>query len=261
MGRGMGRDGFGLHPRGREALTPDGVSQRFDRLVARHEIPPIRLHDLRHVAATLALTAGVDIKVVSEQLGHSTTQITRDVYLSVMPQVAQAAAEATAAIVPRAAKSADVHDSVDTLCAPGDISDTEDDLQTGKTPGQKGWGGWDSNPRPRDHEVLRAHRCTNPFVCRDSWARKSPYLSESSSVTRPDQPVTVRCTVADAGRTRSWTRLAPFVGASPARIDTLREAGIGKRPDRPARRPLPSHVRRPGLFRAVPGPSDCSVVG
>jgi integrase len=111
-------------------------------------------HDLRHVAATLALTAGVDIKVVSEQLGHSTTQITRDIYLSVMPQVAQAAAEATAAIVPRAAKSADVHDSVDTLCAPGDISDTEDDLQAGKTPGQKGWGGWDSNPGPRDYESL-----------------------------------------------------------------------------------------------------------
>jgi hypothetical protein len=141
------------HEDGR-ALTPDGVSQRFDRLVARHEIPPIRLHDLRHVAATLALTAGVDIKVVSEQLGHSTTQITRDIYLSVMPQVAQAAAEATAAIVPRAAEPADVHDSVDTLCAPGDISDTGDDLQTGKAPGQKGWGGWDSNPGPRDYESL-----------------------------------------------------------------------------------------------------------
>ena len=66
-------------------------------------MPPIRLHDLRHVAATLALTAGVDIKVVSEQLGHTTTQITRDIYLSVMPQVAQAAAEAAAALVPRAA--------------------------------------------------------------------------------------------------------------------------------------------------------------
>ncbi len=49
------------------------------------------------------MTAGVDIKVVSEQLGHSTTQITRDIYMSVMPQVAQAAADATAALVPRAA--------------------------------------------------------------------------------------------------------------------------------------------------------------
>jgi integrase len=227
------------HEDGR-ALTPDGVSQRFDRLVARHEIPPIRLHDLRHVAATLALTAGVDIKVVSEQLGHSTTQITRDIYLSVMPQVAQAAAEATAAIVPRAAKSANVHDSVGTLCAPGDISDTEDDLQTGKTPGQRGWGGWDSNPGPRDYEVSRAHPCTNPIVCRDSWARNSPYLSESSSVTRPNQPVPVRCTVADTARTRPW-----MLGAVPRRItgqSAHRHPKRGRhrhRPDRPARRPLP----------------------
>ena len=64
-----------------------------------------------------------------------TSPLTRDIYLSVMPQVAQAAAEATAAIVPRATKSPDIHDSVDTLCAPGDKPDTEDDLKTGKTPG------------------------------------------------------------------------------------------------------------------------------
>jgi integrase len=91
------------HEDGR-ALSANGVSQRFDRLVTRYDMPPLRLHDLRHVAATLALTAGVDIKVVSEQLGHTTTQITRDIYLSVMPQVGQAAAAAAAALVPRAAE-------------------------------------------------------------------------------------------------------------------------------------------------------------
>jgi integrase len=67
------------HEDGR-ALSPNGVSQRLDRLVTRHDVPAIRLYDLRHVAATLALTAGVDVKVVSEQLGHTTTQITRDIY-------------------------------------------------------------------------------------------------------------------------------------------------------------------------------------
>jgi hypothetical protein len=145
---GAGWTDMGLvftHEYGR-ALTPDGVSQRFDRLLLRHELPPIRLHDLRHVAATLALTAGVDIKVVSEQLGHTTTQITGDIYMSVVPQVAQAAA----ALVPRAAPQAGGHNSVPTVCPSTDKSDTEDDLHTGKTPGQKGWGGWDSNPGPRD---------------------------------------------------------------------------------------------------------------
>jgi len=140
-----------IHEDGR-ALSPNGVSQRFDRLIARHDAPPIRLHDLRHVAATLALTAGADIKVVSEQLGHATTQITRDIYLSVMPQVAQAAADAAAALVPRAVPPARGHISVPTMCPPGDISGTQKDLQKGKSPGQKVWGGRDSNPRPRDYE-------------------------------------------------------------------------------------------------------------
>jgi len=139
------------HEDGR-ALSPNGVSQRFDRLVARHDMPPLRLHDLRHVAATLALTAGVDIKVVSEQLGHTTTQITRDIYLSVMPQVAHAAAEAAAALVPRAAESRDVNASVHTLCTPEDIPDTRNDLRGGISPGHTVWGGRDSNPRPRDYE-------------------------------------------------------------------------------------------------------------
>ena len=152
MGRRVDRDGLVFTHEDGRALSPNGVSQRFDRLVTRHDMPPLRLHDLRHVAATLALTAGVDIKVVSEQLGHTTTQITRDIYLSVMPQVAHAAAEAAAALVPRAVESPDVNAAVHTLCTPEDIPDTRNDLQGGISPGQTVWGGRDSNPRPRDYE-------------------------------------------------------------------------------------------------------------
>ncbi|SCK25754.1 hypothetical protein H181DRAFT_02006 [Streptomyces sp. WMMB 714] len=47
------------------------------------------------------LTTDVDEKIVSETLGHSSTWFTRDTYESVMPKVAAAAAEATAALVPR----------------------------------------------------------------------------------------------------------------------------------------------------------------
>jgi integrase len=44
------------------------------------EVPPIRLHDLRHTHATMALRAGVHPKVVSERLGHATVTITLDLY-------------------------------------------------------------------------------------------------------------------------------------------------------------------------------------
>lgn len=81
-------------------LHPGKVTDLFERLVAASGLPPIRLHDLRHGAATLMLAAGIDIKIVSDTLGHSDTCITRDIYQSVLPQVSKSAAEATAKLVP-----------------------------------------------------------------------------------------------------------------------------------------------------------------
>ena len=52
----------------------------FSREVAKIELPAIRLHDLRHTWATLALQAGEHPKVVQERLGHAKVSITLDVY-------------------------------------------------------------------------------------------------------------------------------------------------------------------------------------
>lgn len=91
-------------PNGQQ-LHPAEVTDRFLELTAQAGLPPIRLHDLRHGAATLALAAGADLKVVQETLRHSSITITADTYTNVLPQVAYAAAEATAALVPRAPAS------------------------------------------------------------------------------------------------------------------------------------------------------------
>lgn len=61
-------------------LHPGKITDYFERLVTSSGLPPIRLHDLRHVAATLMLAARVDVRVVSDTLGHSDTGITRDIY-------------------------------------------------------------------------------------------------------------------------------------------------------------------------------------
>ena len=82
-------------------LHPGKVSDLFERLVTAAGLPTIRLHDLRHVAATLMLAAGVDIKVVSETLGHSDTRITRDIYQAVLDDLAHDAAEKVVQLVPR----------------------------------------------------------------------------------------------------------------------------------------------------------------
>ncbi|WP_030458889.1 site-specific integrase [Kitasatospora sp. NRRL B-11411] len=81
-------------------LHPGKVTEMFARLIAASGLPPIRLHDLRHGAATLALAGGVDMKVVSEMLGHSSIKITSDTYTSVLPEIAKGAAEAAARLVP-----------------------------------------------------------------------------------------------------------------------------------------------------------------
>jgi len=86
-------------------LRPGHISEHFGLLVRKAGLPPVRFHDLRHGSATLSLAAGVDIKVVQEMLGHATSAFTRDVYTSVVPEIATAAAEAVTAIVPRRANS------------------------------------------------------------------------------------------------------------------------------------------------------------
>lgn len=67
------------------ALHPDRVSKMFDEHVRRSGLPRIRLHDLRHTHATIALQAGVHPKIVSERVGHASTSFTLDVYSHANP--------------------------------------------------------------------------------------------------------------------------------------------------------------------------------
>ncbi len=85
-----------------EALHPDWISRRFTRPVELSGLPPVPLHDLRHLTATMSLLAGNGIKVVQEKLGHSSRQITSDTYTSVLPEMMRAEAESIMAAVPRA---------------------------------------------------------------------------------------------------------------------------------------------------------------
>ncbi len=59
---------------------PETVTTAFRALVSRSGLGHLRLHDLRHTTATLALAAGVPVLDVSEMLGHSSAAVTLSVY-------------------------------------------------------------------------------------------------------------------------------------------------------------------------------------
>jgi integrase len=70
-----------------EAEDPDAAKGRKKR-------NSLRLHDLRHTAASVLLSEGVPVKVASEMLGHSQVKLTLDTYSHVMPHLKQEAAAA-----------------------------------------------------------------------------------------------------------------------------------------------------------------------
>ena len=85
-----------------DPMAPDRLTRTFRKLAALAGLPPVRLHDLRHGAASLALSARVELKVVQEMLGHSSIVLTADTYTSVLPDAAHAAAEKVAALIIKA---------------------------------------------------------------------------------------------------------------------------------------------------------------
>lgn len=86
--------------RGRElppgrALLPHSITQRWDKARKDGLVPQgMRFHDLRHTHATQLLRAGVNVKVVSERLGHANVSITLNTYAHVLPDMQQSAVDA-----------------------------------------------------------------------------------------------------------------------------------------------------------------------
>jgi integrase len=86
-------------------IRPEYLTHRFHQLTRQLGLPPVRLHDLRHGAATLALASHADLKVIQQMLGHSSIVTTADTYTSVLPETAHRAAQATADMITEAARS------------------------------------------------------------------------------------------------------------------------------------------------------------
>lgn len=68
-------------------LEPRNVNRHFYDLLTNSKISHFRLHDLRHYCASLLLAQGVQLKIVSEILGHAQLSTTADIYTHILPEV------------------------------------------------------------------------------------------------------------------------------------------------------------------------------
>ena len=86
---------------GRVFPAPTGGFRRLENFrkrvwqpaVAAAGLTPLRIHDLRHTCASLAIAAGADVKVLQRMLGHASAALTLDRYGHLLPGQAQSVAD------------------------------------------------------------------------------------------------------------------------------------------------------------------------
>ncbi len=84
-------------------LRPEYVLRHFQSLSDAAGLPRVKLHSLRHLAATLMIASGVPLAVASKMLRHSQVGITADLYGHLTREASHAAADGLAAVLDAAA--------------------------------------------------------------------------------------------------------------------------------------------------------------
>ncbi|HEU5472706.1 MAG TPA: tyrosine-type recombinase/integrase [Actinophytocola sp.] len=114
--RQRGRDLVFIQPSGKP-LRPERVLRRFRALTAAAGLPKIRIHDLRHFAATTMLSAHVPLVMASKTLRHSTVSVTTEVYAHLLRPMANDAVNTIEAALNAADTEAAGRDHKATTCA------------------------------------------------------------------------------------------------------------------------------------------------
>lgn len=92
-------DGYLIHP--------DTVTDTFSKFIKKHDLPKIRLHDLRHTSATMLINAGVNVRAVASRLGHANPNVTLSVYSHALKSADRQAADIMENIVTNTSNDSD----------------------------------------------------------------------------------------------------------------------------------------------------------
>ncbi|WP_078987619.1 tyrosine-type recombinase/integrase [Streptomyces sp. XY332] len=101
-------------------LRPHTVLDRLRQLSKEAGVPRVTVHDLRHLAATITITAGAPLTVVSKTLRHSTLSTTANVYSHLTQQAAREAVDTIDHTLTRAQKQNDRRAWLERLRPPRD---------------------------------------------------------------------------------------------------------------------------------------------
>lgn len=63
-----------------DIIHPDTLTDLFKKFLKRHDLPDIRLHDVRHTSATMLIHAGLNVRAVAARMGHANPNVTLTVY-------------------------------------------------------------------------------------------------------------------------------------------------------------------------------------
>ncbi len=74
-------------------VFPSNLTKAYIKDVKRSGLPHIRFHDMRHTHVTMLIEKNVNVKIISERLGHSKVGVTLDIYSHVLPSMQQEAAD------------------------------------------------------------------------------------------------------------------------------------------------------------------------
>ena len=61
-------------------MHPDTCDKIITKIVRKYNLPPITFHGLRHTSASILIHKGINPKAVSQRLGHSSTDVTMEIY-------------------------------------------------------------------------------------------------------------------------------------------------------------------------------------
>lgn len=74
-------------------IHPDSITNWFHDFIKKTDIPNIHIHSLRHTNATLLIAEGINVRLVSQMLGHAQTSTTMNIYAHAIQSEQAKAAE------------------------------------------------------------------------------------------------------------------------------------------------------------------------